>query len=167
MIENGTYSTETAEQVTYDIVFETVCENNIECAKELQKLLFPVHYPDSFYNDLLCDPTKMSYVFRHAGCVIGICSVNVEVEHSRSYLMTFGVVPGYRRRRIGTQCLLLLESFLLEKYGIQRLYLHVLSSNVGAKLFYTKLGYCFLRIENDYYRNLPVKSALFFVKNIK
>lgn len=167
MIENRTYSTKTAEQITYDIVFETVCESNIECAKGLQKLLFPVHYPDSFYNDLLCDSTKMSYVFRHADCVIGICSVNVEVEYSRSYLMTFGVVPEYRRRKIGTQCLLLLESFLMEKYGIQRLYLHVLSSNVGAKLFYMKLGYCFLKVENDYYRNLPVKSALFFVKNIK
>lgn len=167
MIENETYCTKTAEQITYDIVFEVVSENNMECAKELQKLLFPVHYPDGFYNDLLCDPTKMSYVFRHADSVIGICSVNIEVEHSRCYLMTFGVVPEYRRRKIGTQCLLLLETFLMNKYGIKRMYLHVLSSNIGAKLFYMRLGYCFLRVENDYYRNLPVKSALFFVKNIK
>lgn len=167
MIENGTYGIKTEDYTACDVVFETVCEENIECAKELQRLLFPVHYPDSFYKDLLYDPTKMSYVFRHADDVIGICSVNVEEEYSRSYLMTFGVVPEYRRRKIGTQCLLLLESVLMEKYGIRKLYLHVLSSNIGAKLFYLRLGYCFLRVENDYYRNLPVKSALFFVKNIK
>lgn len=167
MIENETYSIKTEDYAVCDIVFETVSESNIECVKELQRLLFPVHYPDSFYRDLLYDPTKMSYVFRHAGSVIGICSVNVETEYSRSYLMTFGVVPEYRRRKIGTQCLMLLESVLIERHGIQKLYLHVLSSNVSAKLFYLRLGYCFLRVENDYYRNLPVKSALFFVKNIK
>lgn len=150
-----------------DVRFEVVNEGNIRQVKEIQKLLFPITYPDSFYEELVYDSTKVSYLFTHFGEVIGVCSVNTEPKSLKSYLMTFGILPEYRRRKIGSHCLRILEAMLMRSYGTKKMYLHVLSSNVAAKFFYARLGYHFLRIEDDYYRNLPVRSALLFVKNIK
>lgn len=150
-----------------DVDFEAINEENIDHAKQVQNMLFPIHYPDSFYSELLCDSAKASYLFRARGEVIGICTLSTEAEYSRCYLMTFGILQQHRRRKVGTTCLLLLETLLAERYGIKEVYLHVLTTNLAARFFYVRLGYSFLKTEDDYYKNLPVKSAFLFVKNIK
>lgn len=167
MIDNRVPIDSVTAHVGCDVTFELVGRDNLEHLKEIQMLLFPITYPDSFYDELLYDSTKVSYLFKCFGEIIGVCSVNTEPKRFKSYLMTFGILPEYRRMRIGSQCLLILEIMLAKSYGIEKMYLHVLSSNIAAKFFYTRLGYHFLRIEDDYYRNLPVRSALLFVKNIK
>ena len=86
--------------------------NNLEELQQLNKLLFPVHYHDSFYTDLLnIHPKGLSSIAYIDNNIIGAICCRKEYSHFinildfesgyRTYIMTIGIIEEYRRCKIG------------------------------------------------------------------
>lgn len=123
---------------------------------ELQTVLFPVRYANSFYENLF---KPRHYIIVACSIdtneIVGVVSARLErcerlvdtfnpfgSEKWLGYIMTIGVAEVYRCRGIGSRLLQtiikLLES---DPECVIRVRLHVLSSNLTAQRFYTGLGF--------------------------
>lgn len=67
------------------------------------------------------------------------------------YIMTLGVVEHFRHAGIATMLVekLLAAASMMQSY--EAIFLHVLSDNVAAQRFYSKLGFVQHKLLQDYY----------------
>ncbi|CAO3648091.1 unnamed protein product [Cunninghamella echinulata] len=143
---------------------------NVEILKKLHLNLFPVHYSDSFYQQVqhVGEFAKVAYV---DGQAVGAICCRLEPEPQiegkyRVYIMTLGVLESYRRRKLGH----ILLQHVLDQAELQptitRVYLHVQVVNTIALHFYHSHGFQKVALAKDYYKHIPDKDAYVVVKNI-
>ncbi|KCZ81256.1 hypothetical protein H312_01334 [Anncaliia algerae PRA339] len=146
----------------------TVDKYTIKIAKSLHITIFPVVYPDFFYDDFIETGNKKCYLinYHHNDLNASIGTISIVYHTNHVYIMTFGLLEEFRRAKIGSICLSLFEKYLIS-IGIKKIFLHVQVINKIACSFYKKCGYRKIKKEDDYYESLSNKKAYLFYKNIK
>ncbi|KAG0175079.1 N-alpha-acetyltransferase 50 [Apophysomyces sp. BC1034] len=84
------------------IALGDVTPNNIGTLQRLHSVLFPVHYGDKFYKEVLEAGEFAKLVYYNDICVGSVCCrVEIDNENTRLYMMTLGVLESYRNRGLG------------------------------------------------------------------
>jgi ribosomal protein S18 acetylase RimI-like enzyme len=166
-----------AEEAPLQVRFRPLEEADVPALRELQSALFPVQYPDSFYNRLF-EPGYYCQVGVLAdGLIVTVASARfldgsqpaangsssssgnrqrVDVDGSReAYLMTLGVREGFRRHHLGSRAMDQILKLLAKYTTAEYVALHVKSANRAAVRFYERLGWACDPLEgylpNHYY----------------
>ena len=144
-----------------DIIFRSLKEEDLSEIKILQKLLFPVHYSDKFYHELLYGNKYQCILAYHVSNkkVIGICTGTFMKEeaffygfYTYGYISTLGIHPTYQRLKIGTTLLMKMEQLLSKlQPSITQITLHVKIDNKKAIQMYQKLLYTIKQKCNNHY----------------
>ncbi|KAJ3089855.1 N-alpha-acetyltransferase 50 [Quaeritorhiza haematococci] len=146
---------------TSRVLLLPVTNDNVDFLKRLNASLFPVHYNNKFYQDVLTvHPKQLSRLaYFDNECVGGICCRKEALtvpgggdRVSRVYIMTLGVLAPYRRLRIGSLLLSSIEAYCETDKSINHLCLHVQTSNEEAIRFYTHQGFDIAQRVDGYYR---------------
>ncbi|RLN36647.1 hypothetical protein BBI17_002676 [Phytophthora kernoviae] len=143
-----------------DVTYCPVDRDNVQRLRELNCQLFPVRYNLAFYKEVVSSPPGYAQLACIGGgfAVGAICCRREPVEGGpdglqRTYIMTLGVVEGYRRARIGSR---LLEGVITQSAqdGIMQVYLHVQTSNTAALRFYFAHGFEATQVLRNYYKHI-------------
>ncbi|WFD45351.1 N-terminal methionine N(alpha)-acetyltransferase NatE [Malassezia psittaci] len=154
---------------TKAIDFTDLTPNNLGQLRRLNKELFPISYSENVYKQVLHEDLQPI-------CKLGLyndipvsnvcCRVDdgKDVAHCAIYIMTLGVLPAYRHLGIGTALLnLVLDAAApgtkFNGRKVEKIYLHVHTTNDVAKQFYEKLGFKIVDTVADYYKHLTPNSA--------
>ncbi|RKP24159.1 acyl-CoA N-acyltransferase, partial [Syncephalis pseudoplumigaleata] len=148
--------------------------NNVGQLRCLNRALFPVQYPDSFYEaapDNDCRPYLMVHWLHRAYptgffndvCVAAVCCRKedhpTKTKTSRVYLMTLGVLAPYRKLGMGGKML----DYALEQCkadpSVAEIYLHVQEGNDDALNFYKKRGFTVTETVAGYYTQIEPSTA--------
>lgn len=146
------------------VFFTRTTIDSIDALKRMNRVLFPITYGDAFYAKILGEANSHSFFMHDADACIGVCSLSVDNGHA--YLMTFGLLPAYRGHGLGSQCLRVVEGFVLNELGRMSICLHVQTNNLKAYAFYTKNGYTLSGVEESYYSNIWPSSAFILSKQL-
>ncbi|ORZ15667.1 acyl-CoA N-acyltransferase [Absidia repens] len=152
------------------IHLKNVSSWNVDTLKKLHLTLFPVHYSDSFYEQVqnVGEFAKVAYLDSiPVGAIC--CRIEPELQQEgkyRVYIMTLGVLEPYRRRRLGHLMLQHIVDQAQLQPTITRIYLHVQVLNTTALSFYHCHGFQKVALARDYYKNIHDKDAYVVVKNI-
>ncbi|GMI94729.1 N-terminal acetyltransferase 50 [Hibiscus trionum] len=124
------------------ISLEEVREKNLMQLRKLNSDLFPVAFPDEYYDFALASGefTKLAY---YNDICVGAIASSVEKKEdgaNRMYIMSVGVLPPYRGLGIGGKLLKHVLDLCLKQH-IPEIYLHVMTNNEEAIKFYTKFGF--------------------------
>ncbi|KAJ7683236.1 acyl-CoA N-acyltransferase, partial [Mycena rosella] len=96
-------------------------------------------------------------------CVVGTICCRLENKDGQVslYLMTMGILAPYRSRRLGSASLkLILDAAAAHiKPKIDRIYLHVQTSNADAKRFYERHGFTQVGVHENYYKKIVPHDA--------
>ncbi|XP_032228891.1 N-alpha-acetyltransferase 60 [Nematostella vectensis] len=156
-----------------DVQFRFLCPDDIDEVKRLCREWFPIEYPDTWYKEITSNPRFFSLAATYCKSIIGLVVAEVKPrgncnredagilgcsyddDFQVAYILSIGVVEGYRRHKIGS---LLLDSLLSnlttpERHSCKAIYLHVLTSNMAAMRFYESR--CFQR-----FRFLPLYYSI-------
>jgi len=93
---------------------------------------------------------------------VGIICARLEAREDQTYLyiMTMGILAPYRSRGLGSKSLQnVLAAVSSHKPKIGRVYLHVQTSNEGAKKFYERHGFLQTGQDDSYYKKITPHSA--------
>ncbi|KAG2189786.1 hypothetical protein INT46_007575 [Mucor plumbeus] len=148
-----------------------VTPNNLGQVRILHNVLFPVHYGDNFYNDLLEAGEFAKLAYYNDVCVGTVCCRKEADESNpnnyKVYIMTLGVLEPYRHLGLGSKLVQhILEQAKLAK-DITQVYLHVQTNNTLAVDFYKKNQFEVVSTEKDYYKNIENRDAYLLSKNIE
>ncbi|XP_022915756.1 N-alpha-acetyltransferase 60 isoform X2 [Onthophagus taurus] len=139
-----------------DVQLRFLCPNDLDEVRALCQDWFPIEYPYYWYEEITSSNRFFSLAAVHERRIIGLIvaeikpydSLNPEdtgilakslSEHAHvGYILSLGVAKDYRRNGIAS---LLLDSFLRylvtpEKKKVKAVFLHVLTSNTAAIMFY-------------------------------
>ncbi|KAI7905405.1 acyl-CoA N-acyltransferase [Cokeromyces recurvatus] len=148
-----------------------ITPNNLGQVRVLHKALFPVHYNDNFYTDLLEVGEFAKLVYYNDVCVGTVCcrkeADEANTNKTKIYIMTLGVLEPYRHLGLGNQLVQhILEQAKLDN-DISKVFLHVQISNTVATEFYQKNGFKIVSTEKDYYKNIEPRDAYLLEKMIE
>ncbi|KAI9005924.1 acyl-CoA N-acyltransferase, partial [Gaertneriomyces semiglobifer] len=162
-------------------------QDNICYLRQINAVVFPVKYADSFYRDvLLKHPQELSSYYDNMP-VGAICCRKEEIvdlpvnylqnlpskvcaTSLRIYIMTVGVLASYRRYHIGSVLLEHIESHARADERVQHICLHVQTTNTDAIQFYRRHGFTSWALCRDYYKQnqgVEPPHALFLVKALR
>ena len=80
------------------------------------------------------------------------------------YLATFGILPGYRRKKLGTLLLNVTTQCLFKYYNCKYIDLHMQCANSVAKNFYIRNGYHVERVLPNYYNFNNARHDAFYMR---
>lgn len=147
--------------------FQHRTTKNMEQIRIFNLAIFPVTYQPSFYRQVLERDEKWSLLAYMHDVLIGSILCRVEDEH-RLYIMTLGVLPPYRRLRLGH---LLVEKMLevaREDGKIDAVTLNVQETNEAAIEFYTKgFGFEQSGLLKNYYHGIVPPNAYTLCKRLR
>lgn len=155
------------QKMMINISFRTVTKDSLIDFRRINSSLFPMSYNDSYYQNLLL-PTSFAFlIYYNNSKIIGtmssrieeFSSVKEEENSSSSYIMTFGVLPSYRRLGIGTLMISMIKDHYRRTETVKRIMLHVHVQNEKAISFYLKNAFRILNVVPEYYRKLNPSSA--------
>ncbi|KAF5370680.1 hypothetical protein D9758_001893 [Tetrapyrgos nigripes] len=172
------------------VSFASLTPNNLGTVRKLNSVLFPIKYTDKFYEGILnldvenfCKlgrvPCNDSVYFRldvtssvyYNDIPVGTicCRFENKNDQVQLYLMTMGVLAPYRSRGLGSQTLqLILDAAASHaKPSINKIYLHVQTSNGEAKHFYEKHGFKEVGLHENYYKKIEPHDAWILEKTIE
>jgi len=125
-------------------------------------LTLPENYPRFFFEYLLERYPKCFLVAKINNHIVGyiMCRVENSIVLSlpihrvkRGHVVSIAVLPGYRRRGIGTKLLKEAIRALKEDYNCKDVYLEVRVSNYEAIRLYEKLGFKISEVKKGYYKD--------------
>ena len=126
---------------------------------QMHGMCFDKGWDEQAFSSLLSLPTTQG-LLNHEGFVL--CSVC----RDEAEILTLGVLPEARRKKVGTHLLEDLFS-LLKKQGIKTLFLDVDAQNKPAVLLYEKVGFEQVGMRKGYYTHgLQKHDALIFQKKL-
>jgi ribosomal-protein-alanine N-acetyltransferase len=126
----------------------------------INRVALPENYPEWFFEDHLSRWGDAFYVAEADGRIVGYVMSRVEYGSSnfdvrrlvrKGHIVSIAVLPGYRRRGIGTALMKAALRSLRETYGCEEVYLEVRVSNTPAIRLYEKLGFRRVRVIPMYY----------------
>ncbi len=105
------------------------------------------------------NPNRVRAAINHPRTVVLVAKVRSQFSgfgimnyyEGRANLSLLAVINKFRNRGIGTKLVAELQK-VAERNEIENLYIQVRESNLGAKLFYEKLGYEMIDLAKGYYR---------------
>ncbi|XP_014598560.1 N-alpha-acetyltransferase 60 [Polistes fuscatus] len=148
-----------------EVQLRFLCPDDLEEVRALCQDWFPIDYPNSWYEDITSSSRFYALAAVYGGVIIGLIVAEIKPyaklnEEDRGilcsslgkdslvgYILSLGVRRTYRRNGIAS---LLLEQLLAhvtapERSSVKAVFLHVLSSNVPAILFYQR---CHFRLHS-------------------
>ncbi|XP_032689360.1 N-alpha-acetyltransferase 60 [Odontomachus brunneus] len=159
-----------------DVQLRFLCPDDLEEVRSLCQDWFPIDYPYSWYEDITSSSRFYALAAVYGGVIIGLIVAEIKSytklnKEDRGilcsslgkdcligYILSLGVRRTYRRNGIAS---LLLEQLLAhvtapERSSVKAVFLHVLSSNVPAILFYQR---CHFRLHSflPYYYSIRGK----------
>mmetsp|Transcript_63809 Transcript_63809/g.118577 ORF Transcript_63809/g.118577 Transcript_63809/m.118577 type:complete len:200 (+) Transcript_63809:46-645(+) len=147
-------------------------EKNLGQLKKLNTATFPVHYKETFYNDLLkcLDYSRLGYVVDILVAAICCRLEEREAGGKALYIMTLSVLKPYQRRSLASQ----LITWAIEKAegekgqsdDVREIYLHVQTSNDGALAFYGRFGFEVCEEIKNYYKKIDPPDCYVLRKKI-
>lgn len=143
-----------------EIDFGGITQDNSEQLRLINTTCFPITYADGFYKDIVKAKNESLNKFAyHNGFIIG--AICCRVQENSVYIMTLGVLPSYRGRKVGSKLVQSVldyaaseESKKLVKEGINEVMLHVQISNQDAINFYERLGFEKGEMVENYYKRI-------------
>ena len=88
-------------------------------------------------------------------------------RNKRLYILTFGCLPLYRRRGIGTKLMQHLTNKISEcNDHIHSIFLHVQINNEEAILFYKQFGFEIVKEVENYYQRITPPNAYILEKHL-
>lgn len=112
--------------------------------------------------DAFKSPTFLGYVAEEKGEVVGYIALTYCLDEGEINLIA--VDKNFRRKNIATT-LMNFATKELKNLGVEKLFLEVRRSNLGAQSLYEKLGFTFVGVRTKYYQG--VEDALLMSKVIK
>lgn len=112
--------------------------------------------------DAFKSPTFLGYVAEEEGEVVGYIALTYCLDEGEINLIA--VDKNFRRKNIAT-ALMNFATSELKNLGVEKLFLEVRRSNLGAQALYEKLGFTFVGVRTKYYQG--VEDALLMSKVIK
>ncbi|OLL23265.1 Pre-mRNA-splicing factor cwf24 [Neolecta irregularis DAH-3] len=138
---------------TLPLEFHELSSSLLPHLRSLNRILFPVKFPESYYNACLANPDNCILVCYHDR-YIGV--VHFTMLEDAVYINTVGVLASYRERGIGTQLL----GIPISRAGDKTITLHVKSDDEDVIAWYTKRGFRQVERINNYYRRLGKDAVL-------
>jgi len=144
--------------------FASLTPNNLGVIRKLNSVLFPIKYSEKFYQDILLpDVEEFCKLVYYNDIPVGTVCCRLEPKDGQVslYLMTMGILAPYRSRQLGSASLqLILDAAAAHtKPKIDRIYLHVQTSNVDAKKFYERHGFVEVGVHEKYYKKIVPHDA--------
>ncbi|KAI7878516.1 N-alpha-acetyltransferase 50, NatE catalytic subunit, partial [Lichtheimia hyalospora FSU 10163] len=140
------------------VALVNVTTDNVKMLSKLNAVLFPVEYGATFYREVLYvgELAKLAY---YGGMCVGACCCRPEMDGTRIYIMTLGVLAPYRHLGLGSQLLthVIRHASRVPRYAY--IYLHVQITNQAALSFYQKHGFHIIGMEKNYYRDIEPRDA--------
>ena len=116
---------------------------------ELHKACFAAPWDTKAMGDLLSMPGGLAFVIgRSAGPPAGFVMVNRAADQAD--ILTIGILPRQRRRRLGRQ-LMQHVSDQLRSLGVREIFLEVAADNAAAISLYKACGYIEIGRRKNYY----------------
>ena len=139
--------------------FEKVTPFFASMLAQMHAMCFEKGWTEQAFSSLLGLPTTQG-LLNHEGFVLcSICRDEAEI-------LTLGVLPEARRKKVGTHLLENLFSFLKEQ-GVEILFLDVDAQNEPAVSLYLKVGFEQVGVRKGYYTHGSQKhDALIFQKKL-
>ncbi|XP_060828441.1 N-alpha-acetyltransferase 60 [Bombus pascuorum] len=148
-----------------DVQLRFLCPDDLEEVRALCQDWFPIDYPYSWYEDITSSSRFYALAAVYGGVIIGLIVAEIKPYAKLNtedrgilcsglgndclvgYILSLGVRRAYRRNGIAS---LLLEQLLAhvtapERSSVKAVFLHVLSSNAPAILFYQR---CHFRLHS-------------------
>ncbi|KIK67184.1 hypothetical protein GYMLUDRAFT_37243 [Collybiopsis luxurians FD-317 M1] len=146
------------------ISFASLTPHNLGTLRKLNSVLFPISYSDRFYTDVLKPEVEnFCKLVYYNDIPVGTICCRIETKDNGNclYLMTMGVLAPYRSRGLGSHSLQEIIDAVKShpKPKIDRIYLHVQTSNSEAKKFYEKHGFVQTGIHENYYKKIVPRDA--------
>jgi len=147
------------------VSFAYLTPNNLGVVRKLNSVLFPIKYSEKFYVDILHpDVEDFCQLIYYNDVPVGTFCSKLETEKGRTsvYLMTMGILAPYRSRGVGSESIANLLSSIAKRPAAQkihRIYLHVQTSNEGARRFYEKNGFKVITVQEGYYKKIEPHDA--------
>jgi ribosomal protein S18 acetylase RimI-like enzyme len=146
--------------------------------QRLNTLLLPIPYPQTFYREILSDPTASDLTLlalwhddpsstSSPGKVIGGIRCRILPDPSTQatpkdkilYISTLGVLSPFRSYGIASWLLHLLIERGIRNYGVSAVGAHVWEASNEAREWYRKRGFRETHLEQGYYRRLTPQGA--------
>ncbi|ORY01927.1 N-acetyltransferase 13, isoform CRA_c [Basidiobolus meristosporus CBS 931.73] len=142
--------------------------NNLGQLRRLNSILFPVHYSEKFYKDVLDVGEFAKLVYYNDACVGAVCcrKENTDGGMVKIYIMTLGILAPYRKLGLGSTLLEHILKQCEQDAKISELYLHVQISNEEAIAFYKKYGFEVTGTLENYYKNISPADAYILSKKV-
>ncbi|KAK8660970.1 hypothetical protein V6N13_051874 [Hibiscus sabdariffa] len=130
-------------------------DNNLMQLKKLNTGVFPVAFPDKYYDDALASGEFSKLAYYRDICVGAIASRQDKKEDGsiRVYIMSVGVLPPYRGLGIAAKLLNHALDLCLKQH-IPEIFLHVQANNEGAIKLYKKFGFEITESVTNYSANV-------------
>ena len=158
-----------SEPMIENLVLKNITNENVEIARQLNKLIFPVRYSDQFYRDLVNSEelTKIIYIKEKPIGIVGCKVKKTEDDLTSAYIILLGCLASFRRRGVGSVLLKEVLNYYKNNSEIDCIDLHVQTNNGPALDFYEKFGFEFIKKELNYYKRMNPPSAFLLRKQIK
>ncbi len=143
-----------------EVVIRKARMEDLDEVIRINEVSLPEHYPRWFWENHLRNWGEAFFVAEVGGKVVGYVMSRVEVGPGyvvegdmvrKGHIISIAVLPGYRRRGIGTRLMLAAMKALRDVYGCREVYLEVRVSNEPAIRLYEKLGFRRVRVIPMYY----------------
>jgi ribosomal protein S18 acetylase RimI-like enzyme len=151
------------------VTFGEINLKNFNVLRKINVEVLPVKYGTAFYQRLALENTQNSKFCYYNDIIIGAYTARVEdyKGEKRAYILTFGVLPAYRKQGIGYLLMESLEQAVKEQKEVAALYLHMHVKNEGGKQFYEKCGFIVEERLENYYTDLEEPHSFILVKRIQ
>ncbi|EGR31639.1 n-acetyltransferase 13, putative [Ichthyophthirius multifiliis] len=149
------------------VQFGDVNDKNYELLRTLNTVTFPVQYSLSFYAKVL-SYNKYSRLAYFNDILVGAMTCRQE-EHNNEqsiYILTIGVLPAYRKHKIGSQLMNELLKLANEDSEIKHIYLHMQVGNNPGLAFYKKFGFQIAETIDNYYTDIEPKGCYLLQLNL-
>ena len=125
----------------------------------MHALCFEKAWTEQAFSSLLCLPTTQGFLNCEGFILCSVC-------HDEAEILTLGVLPAARRKKVGTRLLECL-CLSLKEQKITAVFLDVDAQNEAALALYQKSGFAQVGVRKDYYTVGGQKhDALLFRKNL-
>lgn len=129
----------------------------------LNNTIFSIIYDETFYKHIFTRQDIHVFLFIE-DAVIG--TVSFIIKSNSAYIVTFGILPQFRRLGKGKKCWNLLEFILKHNFNCDQIDLHSHTANLIAKDFYLSNGFEINSLVFDYYIDIYPTSAYQMGKQI-
>lgn len=129
---------------------------DLQSVSDMERMLFSDAWSKKGLQDTMEHPCGHILVAETDGRVVGYAIVYLVADEGE--LMRLGVLPAFRRQKIG-QGLLEYAAHLGKEKGICRIFLEVRDSNRTARSFYEQCGFTTDGVRRNFYEN-PTENAI-------